>query len=223
MVEVIVFAEGQSEEQFIKRVVAPPLNHLQIYMKAQTLPTSKRGSGGAVSFDRLRFYARNALRQYPGATLTTFLDLYGLDSDFPSFEEAKKIPLVHDRVQVLENALCEAIVAEVGCRLDRFLPHIQPYEFEGLLFSDVSALSMTEPDWQVELPALQEIRAEFETPEHINNSYETKPSKRLEDLLLPEYKKTRHGPLAAQRVTLSKMEAECPHFRAWVAKLRLLA
>lgn len=223
MVEVIVFAEGQSEEQFIKRLVAPALNQLQIYMKAQTLPTSKRGSGGAVSFDRLRFYARNALRQYPGATLTTFLDLYGLDSDFPGFEEAKRIPLVHDRVKALETALREAVIAEVGCRQDRFLPHIQPYEFEGLLFSDVSALSTTEPDWQVELPALQAIRAEFETPEHINNAYESKPSKRLEDLLLPEYKKTRHGPLAAQRVTLATMEAECPHFGAWMTKLRLLA
>ena len=42
--------------------------------------------------------------------------------------------------------------------------------------------------------------------------------KRLENLL--KYRKTRHGPLAAERVTLAVMERECVHFRGWLEKLR---
>ena len=90
MVEVIVFAEGPTEEKFIKQLVAPALRHLQVFIKPQTLNTSQTAKGGAVTFDRLKFNARNTLRQHPDAVLSTFLDLYALDTDFPAFEEAKK-------------------------------------------------------------------------------------------------------------------------------------
>lgn len=223
MLELIVFAEGQSEEQFLKRVVAPSLHPQQIYVKAQTLRTSKQGTGGAVSFERLLFNARNTLLQHPKAVLSTFLDLYGLDTDFPEFLVAKKLNGVSERVHKLEAALHQAVVEKVNCRPERFIPHIQPYEFEGLLFADVEAFSGTEPRWSDYLAELRAIRDQFETPEHINDSYETKPSNRLESLLKPGYKKVRHGPLAAGRVTLATMEAECPHFRSWMAKLRALA
>ncbi|WP_027475993.1 DUF4276 family protein [Curvibacter gracilis] len=220
MVEVIVFAEGPTEEQFIKRVVAPALRPLQVFLKPQMLKTSQEARGGAINFDRLKFNARNTLRQHPAAVLTTLLDLYGLDTSFPGFEQAKSKPDLSSRVTHLNAALHRELVAYVGCRPERFIAHIQPYEFEGLLFSDTQALSQTEPGWQTGGVQLAAVRAAFETPEHINNSIETKPSRRLEQLLQPGYKKTRHGPLAAERVTLAAMERECPHFRLWVAALR---
>nr|WP_314898982.1 DUF4276 family protein [uncultured Deefgea sp.] len=223
MVEVIVFTEGQTEEQFIKRVVAPAFRQLAIYIKPQLLATSKTGRGGAVSLDRLKFNARNTLRNNQRVVLTTLLDLYGLDTDFPHFEAAKTIADVQVRCETLEHALHEEVVSAVGCVPDRFIPYIQPYEFEGLLFSDVSALVMTDPQWPLYQPALQAIRNKFPTPEHINNSYATKPSKRLEQVLSPTYHKTRHGPLAAENVTLAVMERECAHFRGWLNQLRSLA
>jgi hypothetical protein len=223
VIEVVVFAEGQTEEQFIKRVVAPSLRAQQIFLKPQTLNTSQDAKGGAVTFDRLKFNARNTLRQKPDAILTTFLDLYGLDTTFPDFTEAAKLTDVYARTTRLETALHQAILEHVGCRPERFIPHIQPYEFEGLLFSDVLSLIRTDPSWQDALANLKQVRNSFETPEHINNSYETKPSKRLDNLLRPKYKKTLHGPLATEKITLSKMEQECVHFREWMTKLRGLA
>jgi len=222
MVEVIVFAEGPTEEQFVKRLVAPALRHFQVFVKPQLLKTSQEARGGAVNFDRLKFNARNTLRQYPHCVLTTLLDLYGLDTSFPGFEEAKEKPTMELRVSHLNAALQQALVAHVGCRADRFIAHIQPYEYEGLLFSDTQALAQTEPGWLASSSKLAEVRAAFPTPEHINDSIETKPSRRLEQLLRPGYKKTRHGPLAAERVTLATMERECPHFGGWVARLRNL-
>ncbi len=144
MVEVIVIAEGVTEEAFIKQLLAPALRPLQIFIKPVMLNTSKDAKGGAVSFDRLTRNVRNISRQYPHAVVTTLLDLYGLPTSFPGFSEAQKMPDVYQRVQAMEAALHTTIVAQVGCRPERFLPHIQPYEFEGLLFSDVVELCNTE-------------------------------------------------------------------------------
>lgn len=222
MVEVIVFAEGQTEEQFIKRLVAPALRHLQVFVKPQMLKTSQNAKGGAVSFDRLKVNARNTLRQNPDVVLSTFLDLYGLDTSFPGFDEAKKKTDLKSRLEHLCVALHGAVVAHVGCREERFIPYIQPHEFEGLLFSDTHILAQIEPDWALYESELTEVRKDAASPEHINDSYETKPSRRLEKLLRPSYKKTRHGPLAAERITLATMEHECVHFRGWMDSLRAL-
>lgn len=43
------------------------------------------------------------------------------------------------------------------------------------------------------------IKAAFDTPEHINNGLKTAPSKRILSLL-PEYRKTLHGPLIAEDI-----------------------
>ncbi|MDD2815545.1 MAG: DUF4276 family protein [Thiotrichaceae bacterium] len=222
MIEVIVFAEGQTEEQFIKTLVAPALNHLQVYVKPQLLNTSRDNKGGALSFERLKMNARNTLRQHHNAILTTLIDLYALDTSFPEFEKAKLCPDVYSRVEHLEIALHDAIVKAVECRPDRFIAYIQPYEFEGLLFSDVATLSKVEPNWVNSFSKLEQVYTAFETPEHINDGYDTKPSKRLENLLNPKYKKTRHGPLAAKKITLEVIERECRHFKEWMDKLRAL-
>ncbi|MEZ5584807.1 MAG: DUF4276 family protein [Candidatus Competibacteraceae bacterium] len=222
MVEVIVFAEGPTEEQFIKRLVAPSVRHLQVFVKPQLLKTSRDGRGGAVNIDRLKFNARNTLRQKPAAILSTFLDLYGLDTSFPAFAEAKAKPDLDSRLAHLRTALLQSIVEYVGCRPERFIPHIQPYEYEGLLFSDTGALVQIEPEWQSSASRLAAVRSAFATPEHINDNYDTKPSRRLETLLRPGYQKTRHGPLAAERITLATIERECPHFHGWMNALRSL-
>lgn len=222
MIEVIVFTEGQTEEQFIKRVIAPLFHPHQIYLKPQTLNTSQDAKGGGINIDRIKANARNTLRQKPNTILTTFLDLYGLDTTFPGYTEAKQINDIYARTKLLEYEFHRTVVDHVGCRPERFIPYIQPCEFEGLLFSDVDALVLTEPAWKTSLSKLKAVRSAFNTPEHINDSYETKPSKRLENILVPRYKKTRHGPLAAQKITLSVMERECLHFKSWMDQLRNL-
>ncbi len=223
MAEVVIFAEGPTEEQFIKRVVAPSLRTAQVFVKPQMLKTSRDAHGGAVSFDRLKFNARNTLRQNPDTVLSTFIDLYALETNFPAYQDAKDKPDIYTRTACLESALHQAIVEHVGCRPERFIPHIQPYEFEGLLFSNVEALCDVEPTWHIYLATLSAVRNSFETPEHINDSYEKKPSRRLGSLLQPKYQKTRHGPLGAERITLPVMETECAHFHEWMSKLRSLA
>ena len=223
MKTIVILTEGQCEETFIRDVVAPVFSHSEIFLEARCIPTSKSGRGGAVTSDRFMCHVRNTLRQRQDAYVSTMLDLYALDTDFPNYETALSSSDVYQKVDMLEQGLMEKVVGEIGCRPERFIPYIQPYEFEGLLFSDVEVLSQQEPGWESYLDCLKAIRSQFDTPEHINNSYETKPSKRLEGCLRnPSYRKTRHGPLAAKNITLSVIERECQHFHTWMEKLRSL-
>jgi hypothetical protein len=223
MVEVIIIAEGVTEEQFIKRIIAPALRPSGIFLKPEMLKTSRDIRGGGVNFDRIKLHARNTLRGNTKTIVSTFIDLYALDTGFPGYSEAKQKRDLYARLACLETALHEATIKHVECSPEKFIPYIQPHEFEGLLFSDVAALARVETGWAKEIKVLQKARADFETPEHINDSFETAPSKRLGKILSPRYRKTRHGPLAAEKITLSVMESECRHFREWMDQLRKLS
>jgi Domain of unknown function (DUF4276) len=225
MTEVVVICEGQTEEAFIKRLVAPALSGLHVYVKPTLMPTSPGTKGGDVNFNRLKNNARNILRGNPPVVLTTLIDLYQLDTSFPEFKATKSLDWV-TRLARLEAALHQEIVAHAQCRRERFIPYIQPHEFESLLFSDTDSLVALEPDWNTDKIKRQfkAICEKFDSPEHINNSYETAPSRRLKKLLFkPPYKKTRHGELAAIKMTLATIEQKCPHFKSWMDQLRALA
>jgi hypothetical protein len=148
MMEVIVITEGQTEEAFIKQVVAPSVRHLNIFVKPQLLNTSKKAKGGSVTYDRFKFNARNTLRGKCAPIVTSFLDLYALDNNFPEFGQSKTISDVYQKVELLEQALNTAIIEHAGCRVDKFRAYIQPYEFEGLLFSECHSVVSVEGGWQ---------------------------------------------------------------------------
>jgi hypothetical protein len=90
----------------------------------------------------------------------------------------------------LERAVAEALGHAYAAR--RFLPFVIMHEFEGLLFSDCGrfADAIGQPDLA---GSFQKIRDAFVTPEEINDSPLTAPSKRVETLL-PGYAKPLMGP-----------------------------
>lgn len=85
-------------------------------------------------------------------------------------------------------------------------------------------LTRVEPGWLAASNALAAApRAAADSPEHINDRPETKPAAHLEcELSNPSYRKPRHGPIAAQKIGLAKIEAECAFFAAWLAQIRKL-
>ena len=95
------------------------------------------------------------------------------------------------------------------------------HEFEALLFSDCTRFATG-----IGLPNLagtfQAIRNAFASPEEINDSPITAPSKRLESLV-PSYEKPLLGTLAALEIGLDIMRAECPHFKQWIETLEGLS
>lgn len=106
-----------------------------------------------------------------------------------------------------------------GCRPDRFVAHVQPYEFEALLFSDVSKFGSVQSEWARFVPTLKEAREGATSPEHINDGPETHPSARLSSLREPSYNKPLHGSRIADRIGIDRIRSECQHFDAWLSRI----
>lgn len=224
MKRVCVVCEGPTEETFVRDVLAPAFYPRGLNLVPEMVQTSPGHKGGALSYERLKRHLRNTLRQKSTPVVTTLIDLYRLDSDFPGFAHSRMQAGLARRLGVLREALHADVVAEAGCQPGRFIPYIQPHEFEALLFSDVPTLTRVESGWQAAVGALATVRAAAESPEHINDRPESKPAAHLErELRNPRYRKSRHGPIAAGRIGLTRIEAECAFFSAWLAELQALA
>jgi hypothetical protein len=219
----VVICEGQTEEAFIARVLAPALMAKDLYLQGITVGTSHGHKGGALSYGRLRPALRNALADAKVVAVTTLIDLYQLDTDFPGYAVAAGLSHLPTRLHTLESAFHADIATYSGCNPARFIPYIQPHEFEALLFSNIDALVSVEAGWAAAADSLSRVRATVATPEDINHGPMTKPAARLETLLRgPSYRKLRHGPIAAERIGLAAIESQCPHFAGWLARLRVL-
>ncbi len=224
MKRVCIVCEGQTEETFVETVLAPAFYARNMMLEPQMIETSPGHFGGALNYDRVKRHLRNTLRQKSAPIVTTFFDLYKLDKRFPGYEEALVQPSLTSKLNILKTQLHSDIVQEAGCRPERFIPYIQPYEFEALLFSDISELTKLEADWARSTGALLVARDAVESPEHINDNPETKPAAHLaRELVGPKFRKTRHGPIAAQKIGLAKIEAECAYFSAWLNQIRGVA
>jgi hypothetical protein len=224
--EVVVICEGQTEESFINSLVRPALNPYRISIRALMAQTSPGHRGGALNFDRFKKAAKETLHSKPGLVVTSLIDLYQLNTSFPKFEEAARKQNLTSKLACLEQALHAGVIKFAQCtnRPERFIAHIQPHEFEALLFSDVGQWVNTQVGWPDSRAELEKIRKGVATPEDINGKPETAPSKRLIRLLKnPSYRKVRHAIQAAEKITLPKIEQECPHFKSWMDKLRALA
>lgn len=221
MIEVIVVAEGQTEETFVRDVLAPVFGAHDIFLHARPIATSKRGKGGALSRDRVVSFLRKTLRERADVYVTTLFDLYGLRPDFPGVAAAPwDDPIA--RCAAIEAAFASVVAADSGCRPDRFLAYIQPYEFEALLFSDVSRFGEVQSSWSRFVPTLQQARDAVQSPEHINDGPQTHPSARLEQLRDPSYHKPLHGSRVAERIGIDRMRSECTHFDAWLTRIEAL-
>ena len=84
------------------------------------------------------------------------------------------------------------------------------HEFEGILFSKPDSFALIANDHVVS--RIQTIRDGYPTPEHINNSPETAPSKRLK-ALIPNYTKIKNGTLLSKDMGIDIIMAQCPHLR----------
>ena len=138
-----------------------------------------------------------------GAGKTNFIDLFRMIKQAIAIQEG----------------FHAAVIDVAECRPDRFLPHIQPHEFEALLFSDPGKFALVEPAWQKYAGQLEGAWRPPSTPEHINDGSETHPSARLRNLLRPRYSKVRHGSAVSARVGLDRMRVECCHFGSWLARV----
>ena len=225
MTRVHVLCEGQTEETFTRRVLAPDLAPRGVYLYPQLFG----GRGGDIRWPRIRKDILAILRSDRGARCTTFIDYYGRGRGFPGEEETRRANTTVARKQALEAAMMADIAQELGAHeaQRRFLPYVQMYEFEALLFVGARLLALViEVNNDVEdsrvAQQLQAVRDAFASPEDINDSPTTAPSKRIL-AVCPSYRKVFDGTRVASQLTIAAIRRECALFDAGVGRLEALS
>jgi len=219
MSKVIAVVEGPTEQTFIREVLAPWLwNISRVELVAS--PAGKPGKKGGNNYEKAKRDIINHLNNPYFTHVTTLFDYYGMSPRWPGRSEART--KTHARKPItIEKAMRDDVHSEVGDDVIlRFVPYVQMHEFEALLFSETSALPEVMRNERSK-EQLDAIRVEFATPEEINDSPVTAPSKRIEGIY-PFYRKPLHGVLAAKRITIEVMIDECPHFKEWIETLGML-
>ena len=202
MERLAIVVEGRTEVEFVNQVLA-------IHLLAKDVLATALSLNGNVSLPRLS--ARMADQVWNFDRVTSLVDFYGFRD--------KGSATVTD----LERQIHQAVMARLNRPVDesRIIPYVQQYEFEGLLFSDAGGFTALPGVTASVVDRLAGIRAAFASPEEINDSESTVPSRRIAQVIT-EYDKASDGPTVAQAIGLPAIRRECPRFHQWIERLESL-
>ena len=210
MIRLAVSVEGQTEEEFVKSVLADHLRPLGVEPTPVLIGRARgNADGGDVSVDKLA--ADMATLYWSFDFVTSLVDFYGFHGK-------------EDRtVEQLEHDLNRELQSRISHHWDqrKVVSYVQRHEFEGLLFSDVRAFGAIQGVSDRSIAKLGEVRSQFATPEDINDDPNTAPSKRIADAI-PAYRKRLHGPLVAEDTGFDTIRGECRRFDEWLMRLESL-
>jgi len=208
-----IYCEGYTEEAFVNEVLAPYLAKWSVSVRPIICTTSRTASrtyrGGASSYAKIKNELGILCQAHENRFITTMFDYYAMPANTPRIECDERN--IYRRMLIIEQAIDDDIARS------NFFFHFMLHEFEGLLFSDPSAFSLIANTAQVE--EIRKVRGAAQSPEHINNGYETAPSKRIKRIV-PNYGKVTSGVLLSKHMGIECMLRECRHFSDWVDRMK---
>ena len=154
----VILTEGDSELQLMNRLVIPQLyNHItnkgiktSWSIESFKITTNKNlnKKGGNINYE----YLKNEIKRLTPQgvdVITTFLDFFQLPTSFPGYTTDG------NAINTVEAKMNEDMRFSIP-NLQTFIPYIQKYEFEALLFSDMEGFEfiIDNPD---QLSQLQSI------------------------------------------------------------------
>ncbi len=218
MNRVLISVEGQTEEIFIRDVLAPTLLARSVFVQPVLLKTKRpaagRHFGGGVSrWSKIEAELRLLLRD-SDAVITTMYDFYGIPADTPGLESS-----LTDEPRAKVEHVEQSIGTHMGSP-PNFRPYLQLHEFEALVFCAPDQLAAKAG--QADLAErLADIKDSCGGPELIDDGPTTAPSKRLTKIWR-DFNKTLDGPSVVRDVGLASVRGECPHLDDWISWLESL-
>lgn len=208
-------AEGETEQIFAERILTPYLARKNIGLSCSLI--GKRG--GDIRFARVKNDLKAFLLGNTSCYLTFMIDFYGTPkNDWPGLSEACRESTPQNKAKTVNQATATAVAALIPNDANRrFIPYISMHEFEALLFSESRILAT---ELGVDVSLIDSILNRY-SPEEINNSANTAPSKHLASLM-PRYKKTITGIAIAEKIGIDKMRQACPLFDQWLQEIENL-
>lgn len=202
MQRVIVYCEGQTEEKFVKHILAKRYNDDKLNLTAHCF-------NGVSKYRNISKDLTKICKNDSSAIITTMIDYYGMPKDTPGIDCDETD--IYRRIKKIEEAIRMDIAA------DNFLPFIMIHEFEAMLFSDIEAFKEIGCS-RAQIEALKDIGNKYLNPEYINNGVNTAPSKRILKIY-PSYQKPIDGITVLNNIGIEKIKEECPHFCQWIDKI----
>lgn len=200
MIRLAIVAEGATEREFVRSLLAPHLLDRGVIATAPVL-------GGNVSVNRLAQEMVNYAPQFE--RVTSLVDLYRFrGGDGASADE-------------LERRVDGEIARRLrrGSNPEHVFTYVQRHEFEALLFSHVEAFVLVPSAGRQGLRQLLQVAT---APEDIDDGDDSAPSKRIK-AALPRYDKVADGVRIAEAIGLERMRGACPRFGGWLTRLESLA
>lgn len=220
MKRVHIIVEGQTEVKVFYSILAPYIfSKTGAYIEITPI---KHSGGGIVKYSKLLPELRNHLADKE-KIVSTFFDYYGIleKHNYPKYKEAK-IDQSNAKVGVvlMEDGLKDDLALQ-GINTNNFIPYIQLHEFEALLFSSDEGFEFQYDNERI-LRELKAISPRYQSPEDINDSPVTAPSKRIIAILDrhgEKYEKVIDGDAISTMVGIEVMLEKCPRFKVWVETL----
>ena len=225
MTRLIVHVEGPTEETFVNEVLSEHLyqrGHADVSARIIGKARARGRRGGIVPWEIARQGVLNHLREDQGRYVSTMVDYYAMPNGWPGRADAPTELAASDRAEAIEDALLEAVCTAMGTSFNpnRFVPYVMMHEFEAMLFSDCDSFGRAIGRSDL-IGNFQAIRNLFRSPEEIDDSPLTAPSKRIKDLL-PGYDKPVGGTVGVLGIGLDTIRSECQHFADWLERLESL-
>ena len=224
-VNIFIVVEGQTEQTFVRDVLAPHMAPGKIYLHPVLI--GKPGhKGGDIRFGKATNDIGNFLRQRNNTYITTMFDYFRIDSEWPGKADALRqvkngtTLTANQKAEILEAATRKEVVRIFpGCNSEnRFIPYIEMHEFEALLFSDADILA---EKTEIDVLLIRKILEKYDNPEEINDDPANAPGKRLESLK-EGYRKVVMGKTISEAIGIAAIRRQCPHFNDWLTKLEQL-
>jgi len=220
MKALIILVEGETEQEFINRILAPYLVSRGLNTEIRPIMIEKSGGGhGYSNIQHLKNTIRPVLNRADEPIVTTLIDHYGINSErkLPGYT-AITTTNTEERIHQMEDILQVEIQKIKSYRF--FIPYIQRHEFETLLFSN------PEIGFDLEHDRIKEdivrLCGQFESIEDINCTPQGAPSKRIGRIYESQKMKYNKVSDAVDIIELTGIEIvleKCPRFKDWVENL----
>jgi hypothetical protein len=219
-----IVTEGQTESNFVKKVLGPYFSGGGVTLIPCTLVTKndkkagRQYKGGISRYSKAKNDILKCLaygRKRSDVYVSTMFDFYRLPNDFPGFNDAQRFNDPYKKAASLEDALKD----DIDKNGTAFIPYLSLHEFEALLFSDIAVVRRH--FFEIDITPLINTDLEYPNPELINNGEQTSPSKRILQYV-PGYAKHVDGVAIAQKIGLDVLRQKCKHFDGWIKRLERL-
>ncbi len=218
MKNVYVYCEGQTEESFINTILVPYFANMDIWLRPIVCSTkktlTKKYKGGVSDYQKIKKELTILCKSHKHEFVTTMFDYYAMPTNTPMIDCADSDLYV--RIDKIEKA----ITADIG--QDNCFFNLSVHEFEGLLFSNPDSFRQIAPTKVV--AQIQAVKDSFPSPEHVNNSPLTAPSKRLEQIIHGySMAKVTNGSILSRDMGINVLLENCKHFSDWVKRIAQLS